>query len=137
MSKRELFEIIGSAITLGVSLWVAFGPLRHRLPRFLTRLAKYSVALKLLTLSGLCWWGFFANREYHGYHALRWGLLVLAIGLIGGALYVLTLKPQQAPKRGTTPPPPADGAAPVAGTLPRQDVTIPRAASVSSGGSSR
>lgn len=93
MSHHTIYEIAGSAITLSVSLWVAFGPLRHRLPKFLTRLAKYSVALKLLTLSGLCWWGFYAN--WHGHprpRALEWTLSVLGVGLIGGAIYVLQLK---------------------------------------------
>jgi len=101
MTKKEIFEIIGSAITLSVSLWIAFGPLRHRLPKFLTRLAKYSVALKLLMLSGLCWWGWYENRMHHGYKALRWTLFALALGLIGGALYVLSIKPKPPP----VPPP--------------------------------
>ena len=117
MSNHIVYEVVGSAITLGVSLWVAFGPLRHRLPKFLTRLAKYSVAFKLLMLSGLCWWGCYLNWPHRPparvlgglrpFGALVWILGSLGIGLIGGAIYVLQLKTSPAPAQAPKALPPA------------------------------
>ena len=89
---------VGGLFTLAVSLWIAFGPLRHRLPRVLTRFGKYSAALKLLTLSGLCW--------YTLYHfltddkpsaALNWLLGCLGIMLLSGAVFILTRKQTRTP----------------------------------------
>ncbi len=91
---------VGGLFTLAVSLWIAFGPLRHRLPRVLTRFGKYSATLKLLTLSGLCW--------YTLYHfltddkpsaALNWMLGCLGLMLLGGAVFIFTRKPTHAPHR--------------------------------------
>jgi hypothetical protein len=89
---------IGGLFTLGVSLWIAFGPLRHRLPRVLTRLGKYSATLKLLTLSGICWFTLyrFLSDDIPS-AALNWLLGCLGVMLLAGAAFIITRK--QAPAR--------------------------------------
>jgi hypothetical protein len=86
--------------TLVVSLWIAFGPLRHRLPKILTRFGKYSATLKLTVLSTLCWIGFYRNMtDEEPSLALNWVLAGLGMLLLAGALFVLTRK--QAPVRAS------------------------------------
>lgn len=92
MPRHTVIELSVSVFTLLVSFYIAFGPLRHRLPRFITRFAKYSAGLKLLALSGLCWFALYQNVHVDGPRSLRWMLTALAIAFIGGAVFVLTRK---------------------------------------------
>ena len=79
--------------TLGVSLWIAFGPLRHRLPKPLTRLGKYSAVLKLLFLSGVCWVTLFRFMSDDVPSApINWMLGCLGTLLFCGAVFVITRK---------------------------------------------
>jgi hypothetical protein len=90
--RQHWMEITG-LFTLGVSLWIAFGPLRHRIPPFFTRLGKYSATLKLLSLSGLCW--FFLYRcltDDIPSLAINWMLGFLGSVLLAGAIFVVTRK---------------------------------------------
>jgi hypothetical protein len=99
--RHHWFEI-GGFFTLAVSLWIAFGPLRHRLPRVLTRLGKYSATLKLLVLSGLCWFTLYRFlRDDIPSAALNWMLGCLGTMLLAGAAFVLTRK--QSPPRHRAP----------------------------------
>lgn len=93
MSHHQIYEYGFAALTLGVSLWVAFGPLRHRLPRVLTRLAKYSAAAKLVGVSAVCAWGLHDNLHHHGSHAVRWALGTTAIITAAAAVWILMRKP--------------------------------------------
>lgn len=84
---------LGSLVLLGLSLWIAFGPMRHRLPRVITRFSKYSAALKLLTLSGLCWFGLYqCLTDDEPSAALNWLLGALGLILLFGAFRVFTFK---------------------------------------------
>jgi hypothetical protein len=102
--RHHWFEIAG-LFTLAVSLWIAFGPLRHRLPRFLTRLGKYSATLKLLGLSTLCWIALYKSvTDDEPSLALNWLLGWLGGMLLAGALYVLTRKQVYRPPQAPPPP---------------------------------
>jgi hypothetical protein len=84
---------LGSLALLGLSLWIAFGPMRHRLPKLVTRFGKYSATLKLLTLSGLCWFGLYkCLTDNEPSAALNWLLGSLGVILLAGAAYVFTRK---------------------------------------------
>lgn len=92
-------ELLGLC-TLGLSLWIAFGLLRHRLPKVITRFGKYSAALKLLGLSGVCWFGLYhALTDDEPSAAVNWLLGCLGLLLLVGALWVLT-RPQTARHHG-------------------------------------
>lgn len=95
-----------SAFTLGVSFWIAFGPLRHRLPRFITRFAKLSATLKLLGLAGICLWGLVHNIRSDDALAMRWLLSILALALLAGAAFVATRRPCPPSSHPSAPPPP-------------------------------
>jgi NAD/NADP transhydrogenase beta subunit len=97
MHKHQLIELSVSTFTLCLSFWVAFGPLRHRLPRFITRFAKYSAAFKLAALSALCWWALHMNIQAHGSYPIRWMLVMLGVSLLAGAGFVLTRKTMASP----------------------------------------
>ncbi|MBY0261524.1 MAG: hypothetical protein K2Q20_04235, partial [Phycisphaerales bacterium] len=97
---HQLIELVISAFTLGVSFWIAFGPLRHRLPRFITRFAKLSAVLKLLALAGLCIWGLVHNIRFDDSLAMRWLLGVLTVVLLAGAAFVATRRPVPKPPAG-------------------------------------
>jgi hypothetical protein len=99
MKHATLIEIGGSAATLGVSLWLAFGPLRHRLPRFITRFARCSAALKLVASAGVCGWLLWQNVEHDGSRALRWGLTVSGVVLVYLAVWVLRRGVRSGPTR--------------------------------------
>jgi len=116
--RRHWIEIAG-LFTLAVSLWIAFGPLRHRLPRFLTRLGKYSATLKLLTLSAGCWFLLYArffripgdvgdDGPPADEPSLILGVLlgILGVVLFAGAVFVVTRK-QGERVQAPPPPPPA------------------------------
>ncbi len=95
---------VGGLFTLAVSLWIAFGPLRHRMPRVLTRLGRYSATLKLLTLSGLCFFTLYRFlTDDKPSAALNWLLGCLAIMLLGGAVFVFTRKPTHLLHKPITP----------------------------------
>jgi hypothetical protein len=84
---------IGGICTLGFSLWIAFGPLRHRLPKPLTRLGKYSATLKLLFLSGVCWVALFRflNDDIPS-APVNWMVGGLGVILLLAAAFVITRK---------------------------------------------
>ena len=109
---------VGGLFTLAASLWIAFGPLRHRLPRVLTRLGRYSATLKLLTLSGLCFFTLYRFlTDDKPSAAINWLVGCLALMLLGGAVFIFTRKPTHAPHRHDAKPaqpkgPPAKPAAP-------------------------
>lgn len=86
------FEI-GGICTLGFSVWIAFGPLRHYLPRFLIRLGKYSATLKLLFLSGVCWFSLyrFLTDDIPS-AAINWLVGCLGLVLLFAAIFVFTRK---------------------------------------------
>ena len=88
----QVYHAAFAALTLGVSAFVAFGPLRHRLPRVLTRLAKYSMAFKLGMLGTVCGVMLWHNVRDEGPMAGRWVLTVLAVGFAAAAVRVLFLK---------------------------------------------
>lgn len=94
----------GGLLTLAASLWLAFGPLRHRLPRVLTRFGKYSATLKLLSLSALCFFTLhrFLTDEAPS-AALNWLLACLGLMLLGSAGYVLTRKQARRDRPRATP----------------------------------
>ncbi len=92
MKHGALLEVGGGALTLGVSLWLAFGPLRSRLPKFVTRFAKFSVALKLTTVAGVCAWALRSNILHDGSMAVNWGLVAAVLLLLSGAVWVLRRK---------------------------------------------
>lgn len=101
---------VGGLFTLAVSLWIAFGPLRHRLPRVLTRLGRYSATLKLLTLSGLCFFTLYRFlTDDKPSAALNWLVGCLALMLLGGAAFIFTRKPTHAPHTHAQPPAQAKG----------------------------
>ena len=82
-----------AVVTLGVSAFVAFGPLRHRLPRFITRLARYSMALKLGTMAGFCGFLLWHNVRDHGPMSGRWALTGVAVLLVAAGIRVLFIQP--------------------------------------------
>src|SRR5205085_2063326 len=84
--------------TLGGSLYLAFGPFRHRLPRILTRFAKISATLKLFSLSVLCGWGLWVNVHHDGPRAIRWLLTLVGLALLGCAVFIAT-RPVATPRR--------------------------------------
>ncbi|HVU65380.1 MAG TPA: hypothetical protein VHC70_15470 [Phycisphaerales bacterium] len=98
---RQHWMEISGLFTLGVSLWIAFGPLRHRLPRLLTRLGKYSATLKLVLLSGGCWFLLYrCMTDDEPSLAINWMLAFLGIVLLAGAAFVVTRRqagPRSAP----------------------------------------
>jgi len=115
---RHHWVEISGLFTLAVSLWIAFGPLRHRLPRVLTRLGKYSATLKLVFLSALCWIAFYKSiTDDVPSAALNWLLGWLGGTLLAGALFVLTRK--QTVRATTTTPPHAPAPRPPATVPPR------------------
>ena len=119
---------IGGLFTLGLSLWIAFGPLRHRLPKVLTRFGKYSATLKLLFLSGVCWFTLFRFlTDDIPSAALNWLLGCLGTMLLLGAVFVLTRK--QAPRAHTPNTHPAQRQGPPAkpATPARSSAPAPRA----------
>ena len=88
----QAFHAAFAVATLGVSAFVAFGPLRHRLPRVLTRFAKFSMSFKLGMLAivtGVMLWH---NVRDQGPSAGRWVLTVLCVGFAVSAVRVLFLK---------------------------------------------
>lgn len=102
---QHLIELSG-LFTLAVSLWIAFGPLRHRLPRFLTRLGKFSATFKLVSLSGICWFLFYKNlTDDEPSLGMNWLLGTLGVILLCGAAWVVTRK-QFHPKHNRLPPAP-------------------------------
>lgn len=101
---------VGGLFTLMVSLWIAFGPLRHRLPRVLTRMGRYSATLKLLTLSGLCFFTLYRFlTDDKPSAALNWLVGCLALMLFGGAVYVFTRKHTHGPHKHDAKPAQAKG----------------------------
>lgn len=92
------YEYIGGALTLAISLWVAFGPLRHRLPRFLTRFAKLSAVLKLSATAIICGYVGVQTIRHHGSAAVAWAALTMCVLLIIGAVYVVRWKSLDASK---------------------------------------
>jgi hypothetical protein len=110
---REHWLEISGLLTLGVSLWIAFGPFRHRLPKVLTRFGKYSATLKLLGLSAFCWILLYKSLvDDEPSMALDWLLGSLGICLLAGAAFVVTRKqgarkpaaPRHPAAVGTMPP---------------------------------
>ena len=99
------FEI-GGLLTLGFSLWIAFGSLRHYLPRFMIRLGKYSATLKLLFLSGVCW---FTLYRFLGDDipsaAVNWLVGCLGVMLLLAAFFVFTRKHHVHAPAGSAPGP--------------------------------
>ena len=86
-------EVLLGALTLTIGLWIAFGPLRHRIPKFFTRLGKYSATFKLISLSGVCWFGLYkAATDSKPSMALNWLLGSLGVVLLAGAIWVVTRK---------------------------------------------
>ena len=79
-----------AVVTLVVSAFVAFGPLRHRLPRFVTRLARFSMAFKLASLAAAVL-GYFLwhNVRDHGPMSGRWAIGMVAVLCVGAAVRVL------------------------------------------------
>ncbi len=115
---------IGGILTLGFSLWIAFGPLRHYLPRFLIRLGKYSATLKLLFLSGVCWFTLyrFLTDDVPSTPA-NWLVGVLGIILLLAAIFVFTRKhhvpaPADSTRPTKTQGPPAKPATPARSSAP-------------------
>jgi hypothetical protein len=112
MTTKHLFEY-GGLVTLAVSLWIAFGPLRHRLPKILTRYAKISAALKLTGLSVVCWIACWHAWQEHASHAARWSMALAGVVLLAAAVFVLTRRTPAAagaaaePVGPSTPPPPS------------------------------
>ena len=94
---------IGGICTLGFSLWIAFGPLRHYLPRFLVRLGKYSATLKLLFLSGVCWFTLyrFLTDDIPS-AAVNWLVGCLGVMYLHAAIFVFTRKHHPHAAAGTT-----------------------------------
>lgn len=87
--SRDMVHVGLALVTLAVSAFVAFGPLRHRLPRVLTRLARYSMAFKLGSLAvvgGVMLWH---NVRDEGPWSARWVLSVLVVGFAVAAVRVL------------------------------------------------
>ena len=89
MLSEQTIELIIGGTTLVGGLFLAYGPLRHRLPRFITRFARYSAALKLLFVAVVA--GIALYHSVHAEHrALHWiffaGVMLTAIG---GAVFVL------------------------------------------------
>ena len=82
-----------AVITLGVSAFVAFGPLRHRLPRFLTRLARFSMAFKLASLAAVSGYFLWHNVRDHGPVSGRWALGAVMMLCVGAAVRVLLAEP--------------------------------------------
>lgn len=104
MTRHELIQIAVGLATLALSLYVAFGPLRHRLPRILTRLGKWSATLKLMSLAALCGYGVYRNIQHHGSFAMRWWLTGLGVILLGAAAYVVTRRSESRPSHGSAAP---------------------------------
>jgi hypothetical protein len=90
MRHRETVEIMIGACTLGVSLYLAFGPLRSRLPRVLTRFARLAAVLKLAALGIACAWWLRVNIRHDGPMAIRWVLVIVGLSLIAAAAFVAT-----------------------------------------------
>jgi hypothetical protein len=129
MKHREAVELGIGAGTLLLSLYVAFGPLRHRLPRVLTRFAKYSAAAKLTSLSLLSWFWFYRNAQHDGPRALGWALSLLGVSLLAAAYYVIRRPVIATPTAQTAPIVPAAAA----NDPPFKVVTTPRVQACSSG----
>ncbi len=91
--SRNMMHAGIAVVTLGVSALVAFGPLRHRLPRFMTRLARYSMALKLASLAVVSGYFLWQNVRDHGPMSGRWGLGMVAVLCVGAAVRVLVAEP--------------------------------------------
>ncbi len=124
---REHWLEIAGLFTLGLSLWVAFGPARHRLPRVLTRFGKYSATLKLLSLSGLCWFLLYkCLTDDEPSLALNWLLGSLGVVLLAGAAFVVTRKQEPAKHHAPHPHPPETPA-----QLPR--ISTPRSTTTHAG----
>lgn len=51
--NKDTSHVLITAATLGFSAFIAFGPYRHRLPKALTRFARFSMAFKLGVLAVL------------------------------------------------------------------------------------
>jgi threonine/homoserine/homoserine lactone efflux protein len=88
-----MMHVVIAVVTLGVSAFVAFGPLRHRLPRFITRLARYSMALKLCTMAGFCGFLLWHNVRDQGPMSGRWALTGVAVLLVAAGIRVLFIQP--------------------------------------------
>jgi hypothetical protein len=102
---------IAGLFTLAVSLWIAFGPLRHRLPKVITRFGKYSATLKLVSLSGICWFLLYKGLvDDVPSAAINWLLGALGVILLVGAAFIVTRKQTQpvhpAPPHKPSPVPP-------------------------------
>jgi hypothetical protein len=102
--RQHWLEISSGLCTLAVSLWIAFGPLRHRLPRFFSRIGKYSATLKLLSLSALCWFFFYrCLTDDVPSLAINWMLGFLGVALLAGAAFVVTRKQGEMPRMNACP----------------------------------
>jgi len=80
-------------VTLGVSAFIAFGPFRRRLPRFMTRLARYSMAIKLSSIAGVSGYFLWHNVRDHGPLSGRWGLSAVIVVCVALAVRVLFAEP--------------------------------------------
>lgn len=87
--SRNMVHAGIAVVTLGVSAFVAFGPLRHRLPRFVTRFARYSMAFKLASLAAVSGYFLWHNVRDHGPMSGRWALGMVAVLCVGAAVRVL------------------------------------------------
>lgn len=82
---------IGGAVIAG-SLFIAFGPFRHRIPRVFRVLAKYSVAAKLTVIAIICGAALAHNISNEGDPYSRVGLTTVTLSLLAAAAYLITRK---------------------------------------------
>lgn len=97
MISHQVLEYGIAATTLGVSAFVAYGPYRHRLPRFMTRFAKLGIVFKLGVMSAVSGLAAYHSVVNEGRLIVQVILGVLSVGLAAGAVGVALWAPARKP----------------------------------------